>query len=149
MDKKNNRTIIGFLERLWEQKLCENLFKNRLKKSRVFGKGFGVPKAARATLSPPVQGPRGGPILKGGVNALGRQNQKPASPSVRLFASRPGQKGLGFQGLSGMAFPTFPGLPWRARPGLLEAKSGVRGPPLASIGIGWLALAFLGLLWPA
>ena len=51
--------------------------------------------------------------------------------------------GLEVDGLQGA-----PGLPWLPRLGLLEAKSGIQGPPLASIGLLWLALAFLGLVWP-
>ena len=91
----------------------------------------------------------GRPILKGGVNPpppWGRTGESSRPPLVGLKAwpkrrwlSRPLRDG----------FREYPGFPWLPRPGLLEAKSGVRGLPLASFGFALLALAFLGVVWPA
>ena len=96
-----------------------------------------------------VSGPRGGPILKGGVNPS--PPPRPVRDSGQASArwpQSPGQKGLGFQGLSGVVFWVSPGLPWPPWTGLWRAVLASFGRlclHLASPGMPWLALASFGL----
>ena len=56
---------------------------------------------------------------------------------ARLLASRLGQKGVGFQGLSSLAFDASLGL-----------FGGLSWPPLADFGLTWRRLACFGSPWP-
>ena len=83
-----------------------------------------------------------GPILRRGVNPPPLQNPRGRNARSAYWAQRPGQKGLGFQGLSGLAFEASPGLTWPPWPGLWR-------PVLASFGRFWLHLALPGMPWLA
>ena len=87
------------------------------------------------------------PILRRGVNP------PPQSPEGRpahsaCWPQKPSQKGLGFQGLSGLVYEASPGLPWPPWPGLWRTVLACFGwlwPHLASPGMPWRALASFGL----
>ncbi len=78
----------------------------------AFGRALGRQMKVTRALDPPVQGPRGGPILKGGVNALGLQN-----PDVESAPAPP--RGLGWPGL---AWPGL-GVAWLAWLGRLIGEN--------------------------
>ena len=89
------------------------------------------------------------PILKGRVNPSPplRQNRRsaPASP----FGLRAWPKRRRLSRSSGLGFLASPGLPLASPSWPFRGLSWPPWPPLASLGLVWLAKADLGLAWPA
>ena len=111
--------------------------------------GSESPKEAPMILETSDQSPRGGPILKGGVNPSPPLRNRPRFAPSAPRPQRPGRKGIGFQGLSGLGFLASPGLRLASSSWPFRGLSWPPWPPLASLGLVWPVKADLGLAWPA
>ena len=113
-----------------------------------FWMGSGAPNGRNECFRSGPTGSTGRPIVKGRVNP-----SPPLRPDWRVAprpsASRPGQKGVGFQGLSGLGFLASPGLRLASSSWPFRGLSWPPWPPLASLGLVWPVKADIGLAWPA